>query len=451
MCSFPIHEYSLTHSERLLLSVVFRRQSTQGTAKLSGTKLHISASQVERCRCCERDRLDVILDLGSTPIANALLAANSPHADEKSYPLALAFCESCSLVQLAYELPAETIFDADYPYYSSFSSELADHARRHVDDLLQTRALTADSTVVELGSNDGYLLKHFVTHGVRVLGIDPSPGPAQEAEKVGVPTVTEFFNAQLATKLRDEGVVADVIIASNVMAHVPDLNGFVEGMAILLAEDGLITVENPYLRDLIDNNEFDGIYHEHFCYFSCTAVDVLMRRHGLYINDIEYFPNLHGGTLRWQVGTHDSPSSSVRRYLDEEHERGMDSLSFYASFRTTIDDVCDVLRTILEKLHEEGKTVAAYGAAAKGATLLNVLGAHVGHIRYVVDRNWHKQNKLMPGVHLLINDPSILDRDPPDYLLILAWNFKDEIMAQLASYSERGGKFIVPIPYPAVL
>ena len=411
----------------------------------------IEAIRVERCRCCEHDGLQVFLDLGSTPIANALLAPTADLSAEKSYPLALAFCKNCSLVQLAFELPATAMFDEHYPYYSSFSGQLCGHAKEHTDELMHTRGLDSNSLVVELASNDGYLLKNFVHAGVRVLGIDPSPGPAVEAEKIGVPTLVEFFDAHLATKLRNDGHVADVIIANNVMAHVPDLNGFVEGMSILLADDGLITVENPYVRELISNIEFDGVYHEHFSYFSCTAVSFLMRRHGLYLNDVEFFPNLHGGTLRWHIGKHETPSARALAYLAEERDLGMHSFDFYRQFGQAVQKTSIALKALLTELNRQGKSIAAYGAAAKGATLLNSIGIGADLVSYVVDRNWHKQNMLMPGIHLPIFPPAVLDANPPDYLLLLAWNFKDEIMAELESFTKTGGKFIVPIPYPEVL
>ena len=412
---------------------------------------NVEATHVNRCRSCEREGLRLFLDLGSTPIANALLAPDADLAAEKSYPLALAFCENCSLVQLAFELPAEAIFDEHYPYYSSFSTELCVHAEAHATQLLTSRKLGCDSLVVELASNDGYLLRNFVAAGIPVLGIDPSPGPAVEAEKVGVPTLIEFFNAQLATKLREDGQVADVIIANNVMAHVPDLNGFVEGMAILLADDGIITIENPYVRELIQNVEFDGVYHEHFSYFSCMAVNSLMRRHGLYLNDVELFQDLHGGTLRWSIGKNDERSARAAEYLAEEENLGMQTFDFYRQFGDAVKRSSDALRELLTQLREQGKSIAAYGAAAKGATLLNSIGIGGELLSYVVDRNWHKQNMLMPGCHLPICDPVILTTNPPDYLLLLAWNFKHEIMVQLESYPNAGGRFIVPVPYPQVL
>src|SRR5690606_28873681 len=287
---------------------------------------------VTACRSCGGTDLQRFLDLGTTPLPDALVDPGADLSQEERFPLGVAFCPSCSLVQLTEEVSAEKMFVDNYHYYSSFSDHLLKHSREHALGLVRSRGLGPDSLVVEVASNDGYLLRNFVEVGVPVLGIDPSPGPAAAAVAAGVPTLREFFGIDLARRLVAEGKRADVIIANNVMAHVPDLNGFVAGMKHLLADDGLITVENPYVRDLIDHCEFDTIYHEHFCYFSCTAVDALARRHGLWLNDVEYFPDLHGGTLRWHLGHHDRRTDTVRAYLREEAERGLTDVSAYADF-----------------------------------------------------------------------------------------------------------------------
>ncbi len=363
----------------------------------------------------------------------------------------MAFCPECTLVQILEEVPPEQLFVDNYLYFSSFSPALKAHAKAHADALVDRRGLGPDSLVVELASNDGYLLRNFVDRGVPVLGIDPAPDQADAAEAVGVPTLREFFGVELAERLRSEGRAADVIIANNVMAHVPDLNGFVAGMAVLLADDGIATIENPYVRDLIDHVEFDTIYHEHHCYFSCTAVDALMRRNGLHLNDVDYFPDLHGGTLRWTVGPKDEPSDAVRRYLDEEQAKGLDGIGYYEHFAHRVEEVRDDLLALLRAKRAEGATIAAYGAAAKGSTLVNYVGIGDDLVDYVVDRNTHKQGRYMPGVHLPIRDPSVLLDDQPDYLLLLAWNFAAEIVEQQSEYRRRGGRFIVPVPTPAVL
>ena len=403
------------------------------------------------CRSCGSTDLRVFLSLGETPLADALLDDEALHRPEPRFPLDVAFCPECTLVQILEEVPPEQLFVDNYLYFSSFSPALTDHAKAHADGLVDRRGLGPDSLVVELASNDGYLLRNFVDRGVPVLGIDPAPDQAEAAGAIGVPTLREFFGVELAERLRGEGHRADVIIANNVMAHVPDLNGFVAGMAVLLADDGVATIENPYVRDLIDHVEFDTIYHEHHCYFSCTAVDHLMRRHGLHLNDVDYFPDLHGGTLRWTVGHADEPSDTVRRYLAEERASGLDGIGYYEGFGHRVEQLRDDLRDLLRRKRAEGASIAAYGAAAKGSTMVNFVGIGRDLVDYVVDRNTYKQGHYMPGVHLPIRDPEVLLDDQPDYLLLLAWNFAAEIIEQQAEYRRRGGRFIVPVPTPAVV
>jgi SAM-dependent methyltransferase len=411
----------------------------------------MATRDARRCRSCGEPGLRTFLDLGTTPLADALVRPEAADAPEPRFPLEVAFCSNCTLVQILEEVPPEQLFVDNYLYFSSFSDHLLAHSRRHALDLVERRGLGPENLVVELASNDGYLLRNFVDAGVPVLGIDPAPGQAEAAEKVGVPTLTEFFGTELARGLRDGGRPADVIIANNVMAHVPDLNGFVEGMAVLLADNGVVTVENPYVRDLIEHAEFDTIYHEHFCYFSCTAVDALMRRHGMFLNDVEYFPDLHGGTLRWWIGKHEDVSDSARRALDEEAALGMREFEHYRHFAERVAGIQRELVELLRGLRADGKRVAAYGAAAKGSTLVNSSGIGTDLVEFVVDRNVHKQGLLMPGVHIPIRAPEALLEEQPDYLLLLAWNFKDEIVAQQDEYARRGGQFIVPVPEPVVV
>jgi SAM-dependent methyltransferase len=403
------------------------------------------------CRSCGADGLRVFLSLGKTPLADALVRpADAGHTDDV-FPLDVAFCGQCSLVQILEEVPAEKLFVDNYLYFSSFSPQLLEHSRQNALALAESQHLGPDSLVVELASNDGYLLKNFVELGIPVLGIDPAPTQADAANAAGVPTRAEFFDTDLARRLRAEGRAADVIIANNVMAHVPDLNGFVEGMSMLLADDGVATIENPYVRDLIMHKEFDTVYHEHFCYYSCTAVDHLMRRHGLFLNHVEHFPGLHGGTLRWHVSHRDERSATAQQYLDDELALGLTSFEFYDGFGREVADIKTELLRLLEGLRADGKTIAAYGAAAKGSTLVNYVGIGSTLVDFVVDRNIHKQGLLMPGVHLPILPPEALLEQQPDYLLLLAWNFKDEILAQQAEYMRRGGRAIVPVPYPTIL
>lgn len=393
----------------------------------------------------------MFLSLGSTPLADALVRPDEVDQTDESFPLEVAFCPDCTLVQILEEVPPEKLFVDNYLYFSSFSPYLLEHSREHAEGLIASRNLGPDSFVVEVASNDGYLLRNFVEHGIPVLGVEPAPDQAVAAEQVGVPTLTEFFGAETAAKIRAEHGPADVIIANNVMAHVPDLNGFVEGFAVLLADDGVVTVENPCIRDLIDHCEFDTVYHEHHCYFSCHAVDALVRRHGLFLNHVEYFPKLHGGTLRWHIGRTDARTPEAQAFLDEEVERGLVGFDYYRDFGASVSAIKTDLLELLRGLRADGKTIAAYGAAAKGSTLVNYVGIGTDLVDFVVDRNVHKQGLFMPGTHLPISDPARLLEDQPDYLLLLAWNFKDEILEQQSEYAARGGRFIVPVPSPAIL
>ncbi|WP_131784776.1 class I SAM-dependent methyltransferase [Protofrankia symbiont of Coriaria ruscifolia] len=413
-------------------------------------RAQVAAVPVETCRSCGGLPPRPFLSLGRTPIANRLLRPDDLTEPEPVFPLEVGFCEFCALVQLTHALPVEEIFDAGYPYFSSFSDTLCRHADKHVRDLIASRNLGPDSLVVEIASNDGYLLRAFVERGIPVLGIEPSPGPASAAREIGVPTLAEFFDAELARSLVAQGLRADVIIANNVLAHVPDLNSFVEGMSVLLADDGIVEVENPGVGALLDHTEFDTVYHEHFCYFSTIAVDALMRRHGLYLTGVEEFPELHGGTLRWRLSQAETPNPRVREYLDSERAAGLDTFDRYASFADDVRELQDELLNLLRELRAHGRSVAAYGAAAKGATLLNSSGITTDLVQYVVDRNVHKQGKYIPGARTPILDPAVLVQRQPHYLLLLAWNVRDEIMDQQAAFARRGGKFIVPVPRPVV-
>ncbi len=406
---------------------------------------------VTNCRSCGSTGLETVIDLGKTPIANAILTLDADLSIEGTFPLVVAVCLACRLVQLLYQLPADAIFNAEYPYYSSFSDDLCRHANDHATNMISLRSLTESNFVVEVASNDGYMLRNFADKGVRVLGIDPSPGPAAEAEKVGVPTIVDFFGVEVATRVRAEHGPADVIMANNVMAHVPFLNDFVGGFAALLADDGVLTVENPSVSELIDKVEFDTIYHEHYCYFSCIAVDSLMKRHGLFLNDVEFFPNMHGGSLRWYMEKTERPTQRLLDRLADERARSLETTPYYASLASRVKQGSLELLDLLKKLKADGASIAGYGAAAKGSTLLNTIGIGSEYLDYVVDKNVHKQNHLMPGVHIPIYDVTALTEKPVDYLLLLAWNFKDEIMRQQSAFAERGGKFITPMPTPVVL
>jgi len=336
-----------------------------------------------------------------------------------------------------------------------------EHSRRNALSLIKSRGLNSDSLVVELASNDGYLLKNFVEKGIAVLGIDPADGPARAAERIGVPTLNTFFGKKLAQGLCREGRRADVIIANNVLAHVADTNGFVEGIGILLKDTGVAVIEVPYLLDLVEHCQFDTIYHEHLCYFSVTALDRLFRRHSLFINDIERL-SIHGGSLRLYIEHHENVLDSVRGLLEKERESGADDIGYYESFGHKVETIRRRMRSLINDLKADGKRIAAYGAAAKGTIMLNYIGAGPEEIEFVVDRNVHKQGKYMPGMHIPICDPVRLMEDRPDYviilpwnfkdeMIILPWNFKDEILAQQAAFRDQGGKFIIPIPQPVIV
>lgn len=406
--------------------------------------------QAGACRSCGHQGLLGVLNLGMMPLSDGFLTAQQLAQTERLYPLEVAFCPECSLVQILETVPPETLFGEDYPYYSSFSDDLLTHSRKNALDLIDRRRLNGDSFVVELASNDGYLLRNFVEKGVPVLGIDPARGPAQAAQKIGVPTLCTFFGQELATRLRAEGKAADVIIANNVLAHVADTNGFVQGIRTLLKDTGVAVIEVPYVRDLIDHCEFDTIYHEHLCYFSVTAVDRLFRRHGLFLNEVTHL-SIHGGSLRLYIEPVENVGESVREMQRHEHLAAVDRHEYYQQFAQRVKDIrvnlCELLRT----LRSQGKRLAAYGAAAKGTIMLNYLGADASTIGYVVDRNVHKQGKYVPGMRILIDDPARLLQEMPDYVLLLPWNFKDEILSQQQPYRARGGRFIIPIPQPAIV
>ena len=403
------------------------------------------------CRSCGSTELKPFLSLGTTPLADALVTEEKLTEPEARFPLEVAFCPACSLVQITEEVPPEQLFVDNYLYFSSFSDHLLRHSRAHALGLIEARGLGAESLVVEIASNDGYLLRNFVEAGVPVLGVDPAPDQAAAATEAGVPTLAEFFGTALAERLVAERGHADVIIANNVMAHVPELNDFVAGMATLVAPDGLITVENPYVRDLVEHREFDTIYHEHFCYYSCTAVDKLVRRHGLFLNHVEYFPDLHGGTLRWHIAPREDVSATAREYLEAEAETGLTAFDYYADFGVAVERIRADLRALLAGLRADGKKVAAYGAAAKGSTLVNYAEIGTDLVEFVVDRNVHKQGRYMPGVHQPIRPVEALLDEQPDYVLLLAWNFAEEIMKQQEEFIRRGGRFILPVPTPRIV
>ncbi len=403
-----------------------------------------------RCRSCDGARLHSVADLGETPLANALLDKRALAQPEARFPLELVFCEDCTLLQITTTVPPEQLF-SDYVYFSSFSDAAVSNAKNIADRLMQKLDLTPQSLVVEAASNDGYLLKHYQARGIPVLGVEPAANIAAHANKLGIPTRCAFFSLDEAARMVDEGFAADVFHANNVLAHVADFNGFLAGLAILLKKDGTASIEAPYARDMIDHMEFDTIYHEHLCYFSLTAMECALERHGLAVTDVEHIP-IHGGSLRYFIRHRSHPvSAAVKAMLADEKKIGMTAYDYYADFGTRIDGLKRDLTTLLTKLKGEGRTIAAYGASAKGATLLNTFGIGHSELDYVVDRSTVKQGKYTPGTHLEILPPDILLECQPDYLLLLTWNFADEILAQQVEYRARGGKIIVPVPNVHIL
>jgi SAM-dependent methyltransferase len=396
------------------------------------------------CRSCGAGELELVLSLGRTPLANALLTREQLSQPEPHYPLDLAFCRSCALVQITETVPPAELF-SEYLYFSSFSDTMLRHARSLVTSLIAERQLGPRSLVIEVASNDGYLLQYYQQAGVPVLGIEPAANIASEAEKRGVPTIVEFFGQELAGQLRAKGQRADVIHAHNVLAHVADLNGFVEGIKILLKDDGVAVIEAPYVKDLIDHCEFDTIYHEHLCYYSLTALDHLFRRHRLFIQDVERIA-IHGGSLRATVGTRAVATPAVAQLLAEEAIWGVGRFATYRDFGARVEALKATLISMLAGFKRRGDRIAAYGAAAKGSTLLNYFGIGLETLDFVVDRSPHKQGRFMPGVHIPIRAPERLLEEMPDEVLLLTWNFADEILEQQKAYRQLGGRFIIPVP-----
>lgn len=403
------------------------------------------------CRACGAVGLVPVLSLGRTPLANALPTRDDLARSEETFPLDLVLCEACSLVQITETVSPETLF-RDYVYFSSFSDTMIEHARLLAGRLIAARSLGAASLVMEIASNDGYLLQHYLAAGVPVLGIEPARNVARVAiEERGVPTLVEFFGRALAARLASEGKRADVLHANNVLAHVADLGGVVAGIRAVLndaaASPGVAVVEAPYLRDMIDGTEFDTIYHEHLCYFSLTALDALFERHDMRIVDVERLA-IHGGSLRIfaVAGREHAAGPNVTRLRQEEAALGIGERAYYAGFAGRVERLKRELRALLGQLKAEGKRIAAYGASAKGSTLLNYIGVGAETIDFVADRSRHKQGRFTPGTHIPIVGPEELAARAPDYTLLLTWNFADEILRQQSEYRAGGGRFIVPVP-----
>ena len=399
------------------------------------------------CRFCNSRLEHVFLDLGKTPSANSYLKQEDL-IGEKTYPLCVYICEECFLVQIPEILTPDELF-SNYAYFSSFSDIWLDHAKKYVGMMLNRFDLNEESYVIEIASNDGYLLKNFVVHKIPVLGIEPASNIAKIATKNGIPTLEKFFNTDCANELKEKNQQADLLLGNNVLAHVPNINNFVAGMKILLKPNGIITMEFPHILQLIKQNQFDTIYHEHFSYFSFFVIQKIFLSKGLTIFDVEEIPT-HGGSLRIFAKHSENKlfeiTENVENLIKKEKQMGLDNYSVYSDFSQKVKNVKNELNQFLEKAKLEGKSTVCYGAPAKGNTLLNFCGIKNEQITYTVDRSPHKQGLFLPGSHLPIKSPKNILETKPDYIIILAWNLKDEIMEQMKDVRAWGCKFVVPIP-----
>jgi SAM-dependent methyltransferase len=404
---------------------------------------------VQRCRFCSTPLVHSFADLGATPVSNAFRKLSQRTDAEAFYPLRAFVCENCKLVQLQDFQSPEQLFTEEYAYFSSYSESWLRHAAAYVDMMIGRFGFGADQLVIEVASNDGYLLQYFKARGVSVLGVDPSANVAAVAERErGIPTLVRFFGRETAADLRNAGRMADLMLGNNVLAHVPDINDFVAGFKILLKPEGVITFEFPHLLRLIENNQFDTIYHEHYSYLSLTAVERILGAHGLAVFDIEQLAT-HGGSLRI-FASHVEAGRSASQGLVElraaERAFGLESLAAYADFSERVRRTKRLLLRFLIDAKEVGKTIVGYGAPAKGNTLLNYCGVSTDFIDYTVDRSPYKQGLFLPGTGIPIHAPERIRETRPDYVLILPWNLKDEVIEQMADIREWGGRFVVPIP-----
>jgi len=389
-----------------------------------------------------------------SPVSNDNIKPERLTAMEPFYPLHAFVCESCWLVQLEQFQAADEIFSDEYAYFSSFSKSWLEHARNYAEKVTDRFRINQESQVVEIASNDGYLLKNFIERGVRTLGVEPCANVARAAEEIGIPTLVKFFGVNTAQEMVGDGIRAELLIGNNVLAHVPDLNDFVKGMKVLLAPQGVITMEFPHLKKLIELNQFDTIYHEHFSYFSLVTVEKVFREFGLVIFDVEEIPT-HGGSLRIYA-RHDTDTGkpvldSVHKLREQEIHAGFTDTAIYRNYAEQVKETKRRLLSFLIEAKSQGKRIAGYGAPAKGNTLLNYCGIRHDFLDYTVDLSPHKQGLYLPGTHLPIYSPDKISETRPDYVLILPWNLKDEVMNQMSHIREWGGRFVVPIPELQVL
>ena len=408
---------------------------------------------MKTCRFCGAELTQTFADLGMTPISNAFLRSDELDRMEPFYPLHAYVCGACFLVQLEEFESPQRIFGGDYAYFSSYSETWLDHARRYTGQMIDRFGLDQRSQVIEIASNDGYLLQYFKQRDIPVLGIEPAKNVAEAAVAKGIPTLTKFFGVGTARELIAQGMHADLLLGNNVLAHVPDLNDFVAGMKVILKPEGVITMEFPHLQRLIEENQFDTIYHEHFSYFSFLAAQRVFAHHGLQLFDVEEIPT-HGGSLRI-YGRHaeqgGEPEDGVKELAAREHRLKFDELETYRTYSNRVQETKRRLLEFLIAAKRAGKRVVGYGAPAKGNTLLNYCGIRTDFLDFTVDRSPHKQGKFMPGTHIPVFHPDRIRDTRPDYILVLPWNIKEEIMSQMAHVRGWGAKFVIPIPEVRVL
>lgn len=402
--------------------------------------------KITKCQACGSSHLHEVLDLGRQPLANSLPASRDAARTERLHPLGLLVCYECWLMQLSHMSPPADLF-SEYLYFSSYSKEMLDHAASAAGRYVAQKSLGPGSFVLEIASNDGYMLRNFVAAGIPCLGVEPAANVAAEAVKAGVPTLAEFFSEDAARRISQRHGKADLVLANNVFAHVPDLHDFLRGMAAVLSDEGWAVFEFPYGVEMIEKTEFDTIYHEHCYYFTLTSLLPLMKSHGLEIFGVESL-RIHGGSLRLFVGHagRNPVRPEVRQMALDEASKKVGSLDYYARFSSAASAVRDGLRAFISEQLAAGRTIAAYGASAKGSTLLNYVGEAARAVAFIADRSPHKQGRFSPGLHLPIVAAGELVGRMPDYALLLTWNFADEIIEQQAEYLTRGGAFVIPVP-----
>ena len=411
-----------------------------------GSRVYIVRST---CRACDSTDMEIVLSIEDAPLPEALLSASELAFPEETFPLDLVFCRECSLLQTMQTVSPSKIYDERYLYYSAYSAANVGGFQNRAKNIASSRGLGSDSFVIEIGSNDGVLLKSFKVEGVQVLGIDPAPGPAQEARRTAIPTLTTFFTREVGMRLFEDGRCADVVLTNDVLSSTPSLHGFLGGVLALLEVQGVAVIEVPYVRDLVERCEFETIHHQHLSYFSVTSLDRLLRRERLHLNHVEYV-GAGGGHLRVEVGKWGTADESVERFLREEEAAGLTSLCYYKNLTPRLDEAKAELIATLSALKRQGRSIVGYGATARSTATLNFLGLDDGLLDYVVDRNAHKQGWFLPGVHLPVLPAERLASNRPDYVVVLDRDLRDEVALEQDSYREGGGHVIVPLTEPSI-